>query len=224
MLPSENTSPNTSVQPVDPVEELFSDLLAKLQRRAEQPDAALTCNDLMEIMGPNSHVLALLVFSLLNLLPAPPGYNFAMGLIIILLSAAMLVGHEVRLGGFIGRLKLPKKAILKLLELTGKLVGWIVKISSPRLLPVTSPVARPVIALYALVLGISMLVPIPATNMLPSIGLALICSGYLNRDGLLTIWGVLVGLVGLVLVVVAVWIVVALAVVIEDAVDPNELS
>ena len=33
------------------------------------PDAALTAADLLELVGPRSHVLALLLFALLNLLP-----------------------------------------------------------------------------------------------------------------------------------------------------------
>ena len=62
--------------------ELDTDLAARIVERTKQPDAVLTCNNLLEIIGPGAHVLAIFVFSLLNLLPAPPGYNFFMALII----------------------------------------------------------------------------------------------------------------------------------------------
>ena len=55
----------------DPIESIVTELAARIVERTKQPDAVLTCNDLLEIIGPGAHVLAIFVFSLLNLLPAP---------------------------------------------------------------------------------------------------------------------------------------------------------
>jgi hypothetical protein len=203
----------------DPIESIFADLIGKLNHLASQPGAKLTCDDLMGAVGPHSHVLAIFVFSLLNLLPAPPGYNFVMALIIVILSIIMLMGKEIKLWRVFGRMKLPMKPMSKLLGWLATLTSWIARISSPRLLHLTSPAARPVIALVGIVLGVVMLVPIPFTNMLPSIGLAMICVGQLNRDGLLVLAGVIVGVLGLAVMAAAIWAVALLAFAIEDVVD-----
>jgi hypothetical protein len=219
--------PATSAKPAssvpgpheDPIESIFGDLIARLNERASQPDAKLTCDDLIEVVGPHSHVLAIFVFSMLNLLPAPPGYNFVMALIIAILSAIMLMGKEIKLWRGFGRMKLPMKLMTKLLGWLATLTSWIARISSPRLLYLTSPAARPVIALVGIVFGVGMLVPIPFTNMLPSIGVAMVCVGQLNRDGLLVVAGVIVGVLGLAVLAAATWAIALLAFAIEDVVD-----
>jgi hypothetical protein len=219
--PATSAEPATSVPGPheDPIEEIFADLIGKLNDLAAQPDAKLTCDDLIRVIGPNSHVLAIFVFSLLNLLPAPPGYNFVMALIIAVLSAVMLTGKEIRLWQGFGHMKLPMKLMTKLLGWLATLTSWIARISSPRLLHLTSPAAQPAIALVGIVLGVAMLIPIPFTNMLPSIGLAMICVGQLNRDGLLVLGGVVVGALGLAVMAAAIWAIIYLAFAIEDVVD-----
>lgn len=205
----------------DPIEQIFAELQARLRQAAEDPEAKLTCDSLIEIIGPASYTLALFVFCLLNLIPAPPGYNFFMALVITALSAAMLFDRRMRLPRAFGRIRLPTKALLKLLDLLAQLTTWIAKVSSPRLLPLTAPAARPFIALIGIVLGIAMLAPIPFTNMLPSIGLAMICIGHLNRDGLVVIAGIAVGLIGVIILWLCISAIIALITVIEDVVDPD---
>ena len=203
----------------DPIVSVVKDMIDSLKAKATDPDATLTTAELTEIIGPRSHVLAIFVFSLLNLLPAPPGYNFLMALIIIAFSIMMLVNHQMRLTGYFGRMKLPIKLIVKLLGILEWLTGLIAKVSAPRLSFLTAPVMRPLAAIIGIVLGIGMLVPIPFTNMLPSIGLATICVGFLNRDGLGVIIGAVVGAIGLVITAVAVWAIVTLVFVVEDVID-----
>lgn len=206
----------------DPIEQVFAELQARLRQAADDPEAKLTCDSLIEIIGPASYTLALFVFSLLNLIPAPPGYNFFMALVITALSVAMLLDRQMRLPSAFGRIRLPTKALLKLLDLLAQLTTWIAKVSSPRLLPLTAPAARPFIALVGIVFGVAMLAPIPFTNMLPSIGLAMICIGHLNRDGLVVIGGTVVGVVGLIILWFCIFAIIALVTVIEDVVDPGD--
>jgi hypothetical protein len=145
-----------------------------------------------------------------------------MSLIITVLAVRMLQGKGMQLWGFFGRIKLPMKLFVKLVGLLATLTGWIARVSSPRLLVITAPAARPGIALIGIVLGIAMLIPIPFTNMLPSIALAMVCVGQLNRDGLVVLGGLAVGLIGLAVMGVAVWAVVVLAFAVEDIIDDED--
>lgn len=203
----------------DPIVSVVKVVIDSLKARATDPEATLTTAELVEIIGPRSHALAIFVFSLLNLLPAPPGYNFVMALIIIAFSVMMLINHQMRLTGYFGRMKLPIKLIVKLLGILEWLTNLIAKVSAPRLSFLTAPFMRPLIGIIGIVLGVGMLIPIPLTNMLPSIGLAMICVGFLNHDGLGVIIGTVVGAIGLVVTAVAVWIIVALVFVVEDVID-----
>lgn len=203
----------------DPIVAVVREVIDTLKAKSANPDAILTAAGLTEIIGPRSHVLAIFVFSLLNLLPAPPGYNFLMALIIIAFSVMLLMNHQMRLTGYFGGMKLPLKLIVKLLGILERLTGLIARVSAPRLSFLTVSALRPIVAIIGIVLGVAMLVPIPLTNMLPSIGLAMLCVGFLNRDGILAILGIVVGAIGMVITAVAVWAVVALFFVVEDVVE-----
>ena len=57
----------------DPIIPIVDVIVAQLRERAGRPDAALTCADLLGMVGERSHVLSIMLFALLNLLPGPPG-------------------------------------------------------------------------------------------------------------------------------------------------------
>jgi len=203
----------------DPIVEIVSDMVLRLRAHSGRPGAVLTCSDLLRLVGDRAHTLALLLFSLLNLLPAPPGYNFFMALIIIVLAAAMLTGRPMQLGRRVGQMRLPIAVVAKLLDILALVTRWAASISSPRWQRVVSPAARSILAAIAVLLGVVMLVPIPFTNMLPSIGLAMMCIGALNRDGVLAIAGIGLGLLGVVITVAVAWILVVLGLALGDAVE-----
>lgn len=208
---------------VPPAEELLVAKVELLSRRledlAERPDGKLTCDGLVELIGVRSHALALLIFSLLNLLPAPPGYNFMVGLVITGLSVLMAFGRPLRLWGWIGRRRLPLKGLVKLLGVLRWIAQLVGRISAPRLLPLTSRPVLPLIGAVGVIMGLTLLIPIPFTNMLPSIGLALLSVGVLNRDGILLLLGVIVGAAGIAFALFATWALVALFIAVEEAID-----
>ena len=86
----DNAEVTEAMQKDDPIIPIVDGISEKLRALAEMPDAALTAADLLELVGPRSHVLALLLFALLNLLPGPPGYNFLMALAMFAVSLSML--------------------------------------------------------------------------------------------------------------------------------------
>ncbi len=203
-----------------PILAMVADLRERMEAEAHKPGGQLTCDGLVRLIGADSHVLALLIFSLLNTLPAPPGYNFAMGLLMTVMAAMLLTGREIRLWpAFLGRMKLPLKLMLKLLGALGKLAEIVAHVSRPRLQFLTGKAVLPLLAIIAFILAVSTLPPIPAANLLPSVAVAMICVGILNRDGLIVLSGTVVGIVGLVIVVIAVWLLFALFFVVEDVVD-----
>jgi hypothetical protein len=131
----------------------------------------------------------------------------------------MTVGRPLRLWGWVGRRRLPLQALVKLLGVLRWITDLVSRMSSPRLLRLTSPRALPVVGLFGVLMGVAMLIPIPLSNMLPASGLAMVSLGVLNRDGLLMILGAIVGIVGVAVLVFATWLVIALILVVEDAID-----
>lgn len=193
----------------DPIQATLAEMIAKLRKVAAEPDAQLTCNGLIELIGIHSHALALLVFALLNLLPGPPGYNFVMSLVILAFSILMLLHQPIHLWRWVGERKLPLKPLMKLMDVLAWIAEALTKVSSPRLFALSSRPALPLLGLFNIGMALVMLPPIPFCNMLPSMAVAMISAGVLNRDGWLILGGVVVGVLGVVAVVIAVWAIVA---------------
>jgi hypothetical protein len=211
-------APRTSGPGEDPIVDTVAALAARFSEFAKEPGAVLTCDTLLEVIGRRSHLLAIFIFCLLNLLPGPPGYAAVLAVIITALSFMLLRGHDIRLWPVVGRMKLPLRLLLKLVDMLSGLTALIARISAPRMTAIAGPAAVPVIAVIGIILGAAMIVPIPFTNTVPCIGLAVICIGLLNHDGALVLAGLLIGIAGLAILFASIWILIALGGAIEDAV------
>lgn len=203
----------------DPIIPIVDVIVAQLRERADQPGAALTCADLLNMVGERSHVLAIMLFALLNLLPGPPGYNFLMAVAMFAVSISMLLGRPMSFGSLFGRMPLPLKVIKKLLETLAVIVRWAAKISAPRWRGLTGPGAMPFLAVIAIVLAVVNMAPVPFMNLIPSAGLAVICMGVLNQDGIAVLAGIAIGALGTVVALVAIWLIFVLAYALGDIVE-----
>lgn len=72
-------------------------------------------------------------------------------------------------------------------------VGWVEKLARPRLEFVTGPVGVRLVGLLMLLPTASIMVPLPSTNTVPGIGIAVTSLGLIERDGLLVITGLIIG-------------------------------
>ncbi len=82
-----------------------------------------------------------------------------------------------------------------------KYVGWFEALARPRLTVLTGRVGARIVGALLLFPAASILTPLPSTNTVPGIGVAIAALGLIERDGLLVILGLFIGLawVGLLL-------------------------
>ena len=95
-----------------------------------------------------------------------------------------LAAREFEIGGF-----------ADVLDRSARYVGWFEHVARPRLAAVTGRVGARLVGLLLLAPCASILVPLPATNTVPGIGVAIAALGLIERDGLLVILGILVGFI-----------------------------
>lgn len=202
-----------------PLETMVASVLERIRKIADDPAGRLTCNGLIEIVGADSHILAILVFSVLNLLPGPPGYSIVIGLAIMAFAVMMLIGKPLRVWSVVGERQIPLTILVKLLEFLAGFTRFISGFSSPRVPALSAPRLLPLIAVMAFIFGVAMLTPIPFTNTLPSLGLAIICVGMLNRDGIAVLVGSTVAIIGLVLLALALWIILTLTLLVSEVIQ-----
>ena len=81
------------------------------------------------------------------------------------------------------------------LDRSAKYIGWFERIARPRFLAVTGPLGARIVGALLMVPCASILLPLPATNTVPGIGVCLAALGLVERDGLLVTLGVTIGLI-----------------------------
>lgn len=169
------------------------DIKLLLQRLSERP---LTLHEILAETSERGFCLIVSLLVLPFLFPMPPGLTTILGLGCLLLSGQMALGRrEPWLPKPVGRFQFPQHFTQVLLSNLDGIMKWLEKIVRPRF---------PKIARHDYIwrlngacitwLTILLMLPIPATNPIPTIGILLLAVATLEGDGLLM--GVGYGLTG----------------------------
>ncbi|MET3927303.1 exopolysaccharide biosynthesis protein [Devosia sp. 2618] len=191
---------------MSPVESSIAAIADKI-RRAD----GITAGSLVAMLGSSSYPLVVLVLSVLNMLPGPPGYGGTLAITIISVTIATLLGRPLRLGGWIGRRHLSSKLLERLVTQMQWFARLVAKVSRPRLEFLTGPRTEFPTGCFILLVSLPMVIPIPFINAVPNTGIAIICVSRINRDGLGVLLGGFVAIIGLVIAAGAVWAAISLA-------------
>ena len=148
-----------------------------------------------EALADRSLATFLILSGLLNLLPFPPPSTLILGIPIIVVALQMIAGRKtVWLPDFFLNLSMNEKAFAKF---STKIVPWLQKLEKvvrPRFWPFPSaPAAERVVGIIGLVLGIFVFIPLPMTNWIPALAVAICGLALSERDGLWLVIGTVLG-------------------------------
>lgn len=180
-----------------PVVRYTNRIVAGLTSVAESGDDKLTFRRLIEAMGPGAHRLLILMLTLLNMIPGPPGFGGTIAWTTFAVALAMVLGRPIRLPNVIGDRKLPVAPLLKASEQVVRVTGIIARFSRPRIRWLTGAAATIPYGVFTMVLSVAMTVPIPLINAVPNVGLCVLAFSMLNRDGVGAVIGVAICVLGL---------------------------
>lgn len=178
----------------------------------------LTFSDLIAAMGPQAHRLLILMLTLLNMIPGPPGFGGTIAWTTFAVALAMVLNRPIRLPGIIGRRRLPLKPLLLASEQVARVTAIIARFSRPRLRWLTGAALTVPYGLFAMLISVAMTIPIPFVNAVPNVGLCVLAFSMLNRDGAGAILGAVICVVGLAVEVALIFGVVNLGMSALDAV------
>lgn len=173
---------------------------AILQDIAAGPGERISLGDLLGAMQGRAFGALLIVFAFPNILPSPPGLAGVLGLPLIFLSAQMVMGRPPWLPQFIARRSMARSAFATLVERGAPWLARAERLLRERMLGLSSAGAQRLIGLVCLLLSLTLVLPVPFGNMLPSIALCLIALGVLERDGLWIVGGITSAFIAVVIV------------------------
>ena len=173
----------------------LSDVFADLSGKAVGPVSVAAIRD---ALGDRSFAALLVFFSLINLLPLPPGTTLILGLPLVLVSAQMVVGKT---SAWLPRFVLGKSlGPEQFRRLTGTVLPRLTRLERfvrPRYWPFYPNHADRIIGFMALIMGIVVTLPIPFGNWLPALSTMLLGLALSERDGVILGFAVGIGVLAI---------------------------
>ncbi|WP_295244555.1 exopolysaccharide biosynthesis protein [uncultured Brevundimonas sp.] len=202
------SSPSTVQQ--DDVSHNVTRLLRRLAD--DGGDAGLTLHEIRDRLDERAYGLLILLLSIPCLVPGLYGVPQVVGLIVILLAGQMLVGREEPwLPRWFLNLRCKGSWLKAMADFAETKLGWIDRLSRPRLRRFADGPGEKLAAVFMILATVTIVMPL--TNTIPSIALAVLSVGLIQRDGLFvlagcavtTVWLTLLGALGTGLLMGAEW-------------------
>ncbi|MFW6412550.1 MAG: exopolysaccharide biosynthesis protein [Oceanicaulis sp.] len=197
-----------SAQPSDarisaPNDEPPGGLIAALEIiAAEAPPEGLTLGAFNDRLGERVFGILLFALAIPVCMPFLYGVPQIVALPMMALAVQMAAGREEPwLPKRFAARNLSKADLEKMARGARKWFGWIEALARPRLKFLTGRGAERVVGAIFVLFCASILVPLPATNTTPGIGVAIASIGLITRDGVLVLLGLLIGTVWIALLI-----------------------
>ena len=178
---------------VEPIRRLSEDLRAILR---EANGRAMTIAELESILQGRGFAMFILLLSAPFIVPAP-GLSTPFGIALMSLGLRIAIGKKALLPGFLLRRTLTYKTLDRVISPLAKIAERFEKRIRPRMHFLQErPWAVNLIGVGIVSGGflLSLPLPIPFSNLFPAVSIMLLAAGLMERDGLLVLWGYIMGL------------------------------
>lgn len=178
----------------------FQGETSKALRRAIEAisDDQPTLGDLVDALGRTGHGLMLLLLALPAFIPVPAlPTGLVFGVALSLVAIQMIAGREaLTLPGWLRKRSLPRGALVSILEKLDALMARLHGLLRPRLPALTRRAATVMVAALVLLMGMTLLLPIPFGNQGPAFAVVVFAFGLLEKDGVAILAGMALSVVG----------------------------
>ena len=173
-------------------DDVSHDVVRLLRRLADDGgEAGLTLGEIRDRLDERAYGLLILLLSLPCLVPGLYGVPQVVGLVIIMVAAQLLIGREEPwLPRRVLNLRARGKWLRAMADFAEARLSWVDRLSRPRLLMFATGVGERMVGLFMILATLTIVLPM--TNTIPSVALALLAVGLIQRDGLFVLGGMVV--------------------------------
>lgn len=172
----------------------LSDVFTDFKTALTTPE--VTIGDILEALHERGFGFILLLFALPMALPipVPPGINILLATPLLILTAQQALGrHTIWMPERLKRKAISRNKLCGVIDSALPLLKRIEALTRPRLGFITDGLFSNLIGILGLIMALTVCIPLPLTNTVPSMGIALMALGVIMRDGLAVIAGALIG-------------------------------
>ena len=165
--------------------------------RGDLPDERVCAADILDVLETRGMAFLLFVFALPAALPIPGlGINTIIATPLFFLTVQQMLGHKSvwlpkKIKGKCFSRSFFDKMIDKAIPLIKK-VEWFLR---PRFTFMTEGFSTKIVGLIGLIMAASITIPLPFTNTVPAMGIALMALGVVMCDGIAVLAGAILGLI-----------------------------
>lgn len=161
---------------------------------AESPETGMTLKDILVRLDERAFGTFLFILALPVSVPFLYGVPQVVAVPMLMLAFQMMTGRKQPwLPSKMAGRTISKANLDRMAKGGRKWFGWLERFTAPRLSFLATPVAERVVGGVFCVFCISIMVPLPATNTVPGIAIAIAAFGLMARDGVLVLLGLILG-------------------------------
>lgn len=162
---------------------------------AEEPREKVSLGTLIEALDERAFGLGILILALPCAVPFLYGIPQIVALPMLALAGQLALGREHPwLPEGLAKRNVSVGGLRQVVGRAQRTIGFIERLAAPRLAVLSDGFGARVVGGLMLIPTASILVPLPLTNSTPAIGVGIAAVGLLERDGLLIILGLLLGI------------------------------
>jgi len=173
--------------------EKLSELLERLARDAGE---RVSMREIANALDDRSFGAFLLVFAVPNLIPLPPGATMVLGLPMVFVAWQMVMGYQkVWLPRALADYTVDRATFQRMVT---RVSPWLRSAENwvrPRNWPLDGAIRERLFGVFALILAITCVLPIPFGNWLPALAVAVLGVAHTERDGNCLALGVVSGII-----------------------------
>jgi hypothetical protein len=150
---------------------------------------------LLDVLAERAFGMVLLVLALPCAIPFLYGVPQVMSLPMVFVAVQLASGrHTLWLPGALRNRTLKKDGLTDMMDKARPWLRRFERISNPRLGFLTKTPMEQVVGLLFVLFSLTIMIPLPATNTVPGIAIAIASLGFIERDGVLVVLGSLLGI------------------------------
>lgn len=176
------------------ISDMFADLLPPDE---VAPTDRIKLEEIIERLQERGFGVLVVLLSLPSAIPGcPPPIPSLFALPLCFLAAQLALGyHTPTLPDFLTRRHFARTKLKTVLTRSKQYLEKMDALIKPRIIMLTATRGERILGFIMLLFGLMVMIPLPMTNTVPSIGIILIGIGVISRDGIVTIAGILVGFI-----------------------------
>jgi hypothetical protein len=180
----------------------ISEMLSKVfVKKKDTDDDYLTIHEIMQLLHERGFGIMIILFSLPNLFPGfVPPIPTLFAIPICIFSVQMIMRMDAPyLPHFISKRKLKRSSLQNAINKSLPYMTKVETVIRPRVEYMTTETVQRYLGILALIFALTVALPIPMTNFMPSVALLIMGIGLVSRDGLAVIIGSVIGILWIIL-------------------------